>query len=275
MASLLSRSPSVTGYSGKVRDRDYRVTVSHRAWRTRIVELCVDGSVLVADARAAAGQGASNVRITLRGWMTVVATLSAGETSGSEAGPTEIHASTAAFGGAGDVDVHIGGSIVPLLPDAGSESERRDLRRSARPTAYALITASTTALRLLIPLLGLGTLLGLLTAPVKEWLRRHLSPVFDPFFAWLGTLLAPLGRVLSTIGDVIASVFHALFGWLPSLTLPFEVPDWVGSALRIALLVAIAFLATRANLERRRKQREAAEENSEDESPSGSDPDGD
>lgn len=69
------------------------------------------------------------------------------------------------LGGAGEAEVHSNDDIVPLLPKEGSTSEKRDLKRTANLTAFALIARLTAALRLCIPLLGLGALLSFLTEP--------------------------------------------------------------------------------------------------------------
>src|SRR5699024_1018703 len=165
----------------------------------------------------------------------------------------EIHVSTAALGGAGEAEVHNGGTITPLLPESGSRSEQRDLKRTANPTAYALIAGLTTALRLCIPLLGVGALLSFLTEPVKAWLSRVLSPILDPVFAWLGQLLEPIGRLLMSIGRFIGRVVDFLFGWLPDIHMPFDVPDWVWTIAKIAVFALIAFSISRSQLNRKKK----------------------
>lgn len=117
-----------------------------------------------------------------------------------------------------------------------------------------------------IPLLGLSALLSFLTEPVKAWLPRHLTPILEPIFDWLGQLLQPLGQALLTIARYFGEVIVFLFGWLPPLHLPFDIPDWVWTAAKIALLALIAFSVSRANLKRRKRLLEEASAGASDDS---------
>lgn len=270
-----SRSRAATTYSGRALGHGYKVAVRHSPWRTKVLALVIDDVEHIpandaADASSttpeaqnsdnaetdAEDSGRAEVRV--RRWLNVHITVKRPTVEGEKVDCEVISVNTAALGGAGEVEVRSGTDIAPLMPEAGSRSEARDLKRTARPSTFALVAGLTTALRLIVPLLGLGALFAFITEPVKAWLSRHLSPILDPIFAWLGQLLEPVSRSLIAIGRFIGSVIDFLFGWLPSFHLPFDTPDWVWTFARIALLVLVAFSVSRSNLKRRQKQLEQA-----------------
>lgn len=291
MTDHLSRTQGTTTYSGHAIGHDYQVTVRHTPWRTKILALSIDNvehipapvdtdtesAPVDADADADGSDGTETdagqekpVEVTVSGWLAVRITVKRPNDEGEFDDKEVIQVSTAALGGAGEVEVRSGLTIAPLLPEPGSRSEARDLKRSAKPNTFALIAGLTTAARLIVPLLGLGALFAFITEPIKRWLSRHLSPILDPFFAWLGQLLEPVGRFLIAIGRFIGRVIDFLFGWLPSLHLPFDIPDWVWTSARIALLAFVAYSVSRSNLKRRQKRLEEARAGSDEKSDSSS-----
>lgn len=104
-------------------------------------------------------------------------------------------------------------------------------------------------IRLLIPLLGLGTLFAWLFDPIAKWTKDHVLPLVEPIAQWLQAVLAPVGKFLEWLFDL-------LFGWIPDISL--GVPDWVTTTLRIGMLVLLAYFASRSNLKRRQKKIEEA-----------------
>lgn len=275
-----SRFSSTTTYAGHTRQHDYTITVRHSPWRTKVVALNIDGieqldiepgphpsdqtdaEISPAEFRTDSSgteDAQPNVEIQLHGWLTLRIVVRRPTVKGTMVDREEIHVSTAALGGAGEAEVRKGDKITPLLPESGSRSERRDVKRTAKPTAYALVAGLTTALRLCIPLLGLGALLSFLTEPVKAWLSRVFSPILDPVFAWLGELFEPVGRLLGVIGQFISGIIDFLFGWMPEIHLPFDVPDWVWTVAKIALFALIAFSVNKSNLNRKKRQLEKSE----------------
>lgn len=291
MTDHLSRFKGTTIYSGHALSHDYHVTVRHSPWRTKVLALSIDdvehipapvdsygasGSVADdADVDGSDGTETDSVEensaeVRVGGWFTVRITVKRPNDEGELADKKIIHVNTAALGGAGEVEVRSGLEIAPLLPEPGSRSEARDLKRSAKPNTFALIAGLTTAARLVVPLLGLGALFAFITEPIKKWLSRHLSPILDPFLAWLGQLLEPIGRFLMAIGRFLGRIIDFLFGWLPSFHLPFEIPDWVWTSARIALLAFVAYSVSRSNLKRRQKRLEEARAGSEEKSESSS-----
>ncbi|WP_209374485.1 hypothetical protein [Brevibacterium renqingii] len=71
-------------------------------------------------------------------------------------------------------------------------------------------------------------------------------------------MLEPLGSLLSAIGRFFGWLFDILFGWLPSIDLPFDIPDWVWTTAKISVLALIAVSVSRASLKRRKKLFEEA-----------------
>lgn len=262
MTDPQSRFHSTATYSAHARRHDYTVTVHLSPWRTKVVALSIDGIEHLTGDDAKAENDPQGIGVRVRGWLTVRIVVRRPTVEGKMVDREEIHVSTSVLGGAGEAEVHSGSERVPLLPESGSKSEQRDLKRTANPTAYALIAGLTTALRLCIPLLGLGALLSFLTEPVQAWLSRHLTPILEPVFQWLGRLLEPVGRALSAMGHGIGRILDVLFGWLPDTHLPFDVPDWVWTMVKIALLALLAFTISRSNLERRKKHLEHSQSGS-------------
>ena len=265
MTGLHPRLHSVTIYSGHARRHDYAVTVSHSPWRTKVLALTIDGVEHLHEADSTK-LDANGVEARIRGWFTVRIVVRRPTVEGKMVDREEVHVTSSALGGAGEAEIHSGDDIAPLLPQVGSRSEARDLKRTAHPTAFALITGLTTILRLSIPLLGLGALLSFLTEPVKAWLSRHLTPILEPIFDWLGQLLQPLGQALLAIGRFFGEVIDFLFGWLPAIHLPFDIPDWIWTTAKIALLALIAFSVSQANLKRRKRLLEEASAGVDDDS---------
>lgn len=64
---------------------------------------------------------------------------------------------------------------------------------------------------------------------------RHLSPLLDPIFHWLGRVLEPLGSALAAVGAFFGAIIDFLFGRIPAIHLPFDTPDWVWTTAKIAL----------------------------------------
>lgn len=259
----------LTTYTGHARRHDYSVTIRHSAWRTRVLALTIDGVDHLSESPDMSPDvevAANAVEIRVHGWSTVRVVVRRPTVEGNMVDREEIHASTSMLCGAGEAEVHSGTEIVPLLPETGSRSEERDLKRTAHPTKFALFAALTTALRLVIPLLGIGGLLAFLADPVKTWLSRHLAPLLDPIFRWLGRVLEPLGSALAAVGRFFGSIFDFLFGWIPAIHLPFDTPDWVWTTAKIALLALVAFSVSRANLERRKRHLESAKTGPSDDS---------
>jgi len=56
---------------------------------------------------------------------------------------------------------------------------------------------------------------------------------------WLARMLEPLGSLLSAIGRFLGWLFDILFGWLPSIDLPFDIPDWVWTTAKISVLALL------------------------------------
>ncbi|MGO2862082.1 MAG: hypothetical protein ACTIC1_13050, partial [Brevibacterium sp.] len=237
MTDHLSRTQGTTTYSGHAIGHDYQVNVRHAPWRTKILALSIDdvehipapvdtdteSAPVDADADADGSDGSDGsdgtdtnageekpVEVDVSGWLAVRITVKRPNDKGELDGKEVIHVSTAALGGAGEVEVRSGLTIAPLLPEPESRSEARDRKRSAKPNTFALIAGLTTAARLIVPLLGLGALFAFITEPIKKWLSRLLSPILDPFFAWLGQLLEPVGRFLMVIVRFIGRVIDFL-----------------------------------------------------------------
>lgn len=183
---------------------------------------------------------------------------------------------TSGLGGAGEVDVLLGIEREPLAPADGSPSAERDRRRTEHPVRYATIAAAGTAVRFLIPILGIGALLSGLLKPVREWAWNLVRPavealaaVRDRVVAWADELTRPVrefideltlpirefvdestrpvrelvGAAVRTIMDGIGWLLGRLLGWIP------DVPDGV----KIIVVVLVAFLVAHERLRARRK----------------------
>ncbi|GAA1489339.1 hypothetical protein [Brachybacterium sacelli] len=186
---------------------------------------------------------------------------------------------TAGLGGAGEVDVRHGLERTLLVPADGSPSAARDQKRSAHPTRYALVAALTKAAGFLLPLLGFGALFSGLLDPVKEWIEERVRPVLDalatalePVREWVAGVLRPIGEFLDAlfapVHEFLAALLRpvaeawewlreVLFGWIPDLSLPFSIPDWVFDVAVPVLVVLMVFTATFSGLRRRSEKLEA------------------
>lgn len=186
---------------------------------------------------------------------------------------------TAGLGGAGEVDVRHDLEKTLLVPAEDSPSAVRDEKRIAHPAKYAMLSALAKAAGFLIPLLGIGGLFGGLLDPVKEWVEARVRPVVDaisavtePVRTWFGELVRPvvefldgllapvrsvIAAVLRPIGDAWNWLTELLFGWIPDVSLPFSVPEWVVDAALPVIVVLIAFLVTFGSLRHRREKLDA------------------
>lgn len=186
---------------------------------------------------------------------------------------------TAGLGGAGEVDVRHGLERSLLVPADDSPSAARDVKRLAHPARYALVAALAKAAGFLIPLLGFGALFSGLLDPVKEWIEALIRPVLDaiagvvePVRLWIAELLRPVqefldalfapvreffAALLRPVGDAWNWLMDLLFGWIPDLSLPFSVPEWVIDVSVPVVVVLVVFLVTFRGLRRRQAKLEA------------------
>ncbi|SDS48820.1 hypothetical protein SAMN04489752_1822 [Brevibacterium siliguriense] len=245
-----SRFVATTSYTGSAFGHEYSVTAKHTPWKTTVTNIDIDGVEYPISRRSSAGtEDEPEVAVRSSGWLKTRLKVHRRTEIGSMPPREEIHVTSAAMGGAGEVEVRKDLDVVPLLPEAGSRSEARERRRAAYPERYALVSGLTTLVRLLLPLLGLGALLAWLLDPIARWMKNHLWPWFEPIAHWLQSVLAP-------VGEFFEWLFNLLFGWIPDISL--GVPDWVTTTLRIGLLVLLAYFASRSNLKRRQKKIEEA-----------------
>jgi hypothetical protein len=140
----------------------------------------------------------------------------------------------------------------------------RGTPRPSTRSGFALLAAVGAAAKVLVPLLGIGALVSGLLSPILRWVYRLVSPLLGwlddvtrPVREWIGGVVGP---VLAWLGDLLRPVFAAwdhlmafLFGWIPDLSLPFSVPDWVFDIAKPVALVVIAFVATYGGIRRRRQ----------------------
>lgn len=188
---------------------------------------------------------------------------------------------TAGLGGAGEVDVRRGLERTLLMPEQGSPSAARDVKRTAHPARYALMAALAKSAGFLIPLLGFGALFSGLLDPIKEWLGARLRPVIEaitgvlgPIRDWFADLLRPVGEffeaLLAPVRDFVGALLRPvgrlrdwlvdlLFGWIPELSLPFSIPEWVVDVSIPVLVVLGVFLVTFRGLRRRGEKLEATQ----------------
>lgn len=110
----------------------------------------------------------------------------------------EIRVSSAIAGRAGEVEVRKNLDVVPLLPEACSRLEIRELKRAAHPERYALVSGVTMSGRMLVPFLGLGTLFAWLFDPIGRWMKAHVWPWLAPIAHWLRAVLAPVGEFFAS-----------------------------------------------------------------------------
>ncbi|GAA1485482.1 hypothetical protein [Brachybacterium fresconis] len=186
---------------------------------------------------------------------------------------------TTGLGGAGEVDVRHGLERTLLVPADDSPSAVRDRKRTAHPTRYALLAALTRAAGLLLPLLGFGALFSGLLDPVKEWVGARIRPIieaitefFDPVREWIAGALRPIGEFLDAlfapVQDFLAAIWSPfaqawnwltdlLFGWIPDLSLPVDIPQWVVDVAVPALVVLVVFAVTFSSLRHRHDKLEA------------------
>lgn len=193
------------------------------------------------------------VEVRSSGWIKARLTVRRRTVAGKMVAREQIHVNSAVLGGAGEVEAHKDSNVVPLLAEVGSRSAARDAKRAAHPERFALIAGVTTLARLIVPLLGLGALFAWLTEPMSRWLAVHVQPWFEPIAQWLVTVFTPIGRFLGWLFDL-------LFGWVSYLV--DWMPDWLSTGLRIALLVLIAYSASRASMQRRKKKLEESQNSS-------------
>ncbi|MDN5688578.1 MAG: hypothetical protein L0G94_18145 [Brachybacterium sp.] len=237
---------------------------------------------------AAADDG---LRFRLEESITVVhCTVRRPDAEGDIADAEVLSVRTAGLGGAGEVDVRHGLERTLLVPADDSPSAARDRKRTAHPTRYALIAALTRAAGFLLPLLGLGALFSGLLDPVKEWVGAQVRPIieaiaefFDPVRDWIARVLRPIREFLDALFDpvreflsalfapvqeVLAAIWRPmarawnwltdlLFGWIPDLSLPFEIPEWVVDVAVPVLVVLVVFAVTFSSLRHRHEKLEA------------------
>ncbi|MGZ1490612.1 hypothetical protein [Brevibacterium sediminis] len=246
-----SRFVATTSYTGNAFDHEYSVTAKHTPWRTTVTNVVIDEvEYSIGRRRSPADAGEDHdVEVRATGWLKSRLKVHRRSEIGSMPPREEIHVTSSAMGGAGEVEVRKDLDVVPLLPEAGSRSESRERRRAAHPERYALVSGLTTLVRLLLPLLGLGALLAWLLEPIARWMKDHVWPWFEPIADWLQAVLAPGGEFFEWL-------FNLLFGWIPDISL--GVPDWMTTTLRIGMLVLLAYFASRSNLKRRQKKLEEA-----------------
>lgn len=252
-----SRVVATTSYSGSAFEHGYLVTAKHTPWKTTVTKVVIDGVAYpIGRRRARADDGEErDVEVRATGWLKARLKVHRRTEIGSMPPREEIHVTSAAMGGAGEIEVRKDLDVVPLLPEAGSRSEARERRRAAHPERYALFSGLTMLVRLLLPLLGLGSLFAWLFDPIARWMTDHVLPLFEPIAQWLQAVLAPVGKFFEWLFDL-------LFGWIPDISL--GVPEWVTTTLRIGMLVLLAYFASRSNLKRRQNKLEEAETDSTD-----------
>ncbi|MGO2944124.1 MAG: hypothetical protein ACTIDO_17740 [Brevibacterium aurantiacum] len=251
-----SRVVATTSYSGSAFEHEYSVTAKHTPWKTTVTNIVIDGVAYpIGRRRARADVGDErDVEVWATGWLKARLKVHRPSEIGSMPPREEIHVTSSAVGGAGEAEVRKDLDVVPLQPEDGSRSEAREHRRAAHPERYALASGLTMLIRLLLPLLGLGTLFAWLFDLIAKWMKDHVLPLVEPIAQWLQAVLAPVGKFLEWLFDL-------LFGWIPDISL--GVPDWVTTNLRIGMLVLLAYFASRSNLKRRQKKLEESQSSSE------------
>lgn len=233
---------------------------------------------------AAAGDG---LRFRLEESITVVhCTVRRPDAQGELADAEVLSVRTAGLGGAGEVDVRHGLERTLLVPADDSPSADRDRKRTAHPTRYALVAALTRAAGFLLPLLGFGALFSGLLDPVKEWVGAQVRPIieaitefFDPVREWIAGVLRPIEEFLDALFAPVREFFAViwspvaqawswltdlLFGWIPDLSLPFDIPGWVVDVAVPVLVVAVVFAVTFSSLRHRHEKLQATREATDD-----------
>lgn len=275
-------------YRGHAAGHDYVVRVRHRFLDTSFA-LVIDGvehdPKAEEEQRKRGGEHArepgDGLRFRLEENFTVLyCTVRRPDEDGDPEDAEVIEVRTAGLGGAGEVDVRRGIGRTPLAPGDDSPSAVRDRKRTAHPTRYALVAAVAKAATFLIPLLGIGALLSGLLRPVRDWVRSVVEPVIgvisrliEPVRQWISELLRPVREFFAAlfrpvrefIADLLQPVFEflgwlrdLLLGWIPDLSLPFEVPGWVVDIAIPVIIVLVVFAATLRRLRRRRERLEAS-----------------
>ena len=272
-------------YRGRAQGRDYVARVRHRLLDTSLL-LEIDGvehdPAAEEKAREAAEKDsgadetgeeplpADDLRFRVDdGFTTLRCTVLRADEDGEHTDHEVIVVRTAGLGGAGEVEVTRGLRTDPLVPAEDSPSARREERRAAHPTRFATIAAIKQSLRYLVPLLGLGTLFSGLLDPILEWLGEKARPlteavakVVNPVLAWVDDLTRPVrdlvAGILRPIARAIVWLWDLLFGWIPDLSLPFDVPDWLPQVVIAVIVVVAAFAATSRGIRHRRDQLEKA-----------------
>lgn len=210
------------------------------------------------DLRFRCEEGFSSLRITVR----------RPGSDGDHADAEVIKVRTVGLGGAGEVDVHRSFGRVLLVPADGTPSAAREVKRTAHPTRYALVTALAKSARYLIPLLGLGALFSGLLDPLMDWAEARVRPAVEavaaflaPIRDWVSELTRPVREFIAALLRPVAEfrdwLMDLLFGWIPEFSLPFSIPEWVVDVAVPAVLVLVVFVATFRELRRRGKRLEA------------------
>ena len=171
---------------------------------------------------------------------------------------------TRSLGRTGEVDVRSSavGALTALLPADDSPSAARDDALRAHPYRRALLRGVMEALKVVLPLLGIGELIDRATQPAQDAAEEAVQPTVT----WVTQILEPIGRLLSAILDLIGSLFswvgpllEFLFGWLrPLLDL---LPQWeIGPVMSVLVIIAsawAAYVAGRRRLTRLEAQQQA------------------
>ncbi|UVY85023.1 hypothetical protein NLU66_05330 [Brachybacterium sp. NBEC-018] len=207
--------------------------------------------------------GADDLRFRIDdGFATLRCTVIRRDSDGEHTDHELVTVRTAGLGGAGEVEVSRGPRTDPLIPAEGSPSALRDEKRAAHPTWFAAFAAVRRAAGYLIPLLGLGALFSNILRPVREWVASLLRPVAEAVGAVVNPVLEVIGDLLRPVGDLLAAVLRPvarardwlrdlLLGWIPDLSLPFSVPEWVPDVVVPLIVVLLVFSATLSGIRRR------------------------
>jgi len=225
-----------------------------------------EGDEAASDGAAAEDEGrmgADDLRFRIDdGFATLRCTVIRRDPDGEHTDHELVTVRTAGLGGAGEVEVSRGLRTDPLLPAEGSPSALRDEKRAAHPRRFAAVAAVRRAAGYLIPLLGLGALFSNILRPVREWVASLLRPVAEAVGAVVNPVLEVIGGLLRPLRDLLAAVLRPvvraldwlrdlLLGWIPDLSLPFSVPEWVPDVVVPLIVVLLVFSATLSGIRRR------------------------
>lgn len=225
-----------------------------------------EGDELEGDEAAEGDEGptdADDLRFRIDdGFATLRCTVIRRDSDGERTDHELVTVRTAGLGGAGEVEVSRGPRTDPLIPAEGSPSALRDEKRAAHPTRFAAFAAVRRAAGYLIPLLGLGALFSNLLRPVREWVASLLRPVAEAVGAVVNPVLEVIGDLLRPVRDLLAAVLRPvaraldwlrelLLGWIPDLSLPFSVPEWVPDVVVPLIVILLVFSATLSGIRRR------------------------